>query len=698
MEQVPTRQPGHEWIALAIPEVQNEVQRFLGRAIDIFSLSTCSAAILAASNARENGWKHLCMRDFAGFVVSAPIVHGPDGCWQKLFHRLTKLEVIQWRDDKEGKASSAGFTSDRNTYSLTRDATFVIRSGGKYFFGVSIVSVDSIAMTDVAIDGLAAGGGGADVGAVEAAGEREGETLRADGENECGDQVQVARSNDDEKEKDDKGEGVGNKEDSTASLIEAPCLRPAGWKMATGSKKVNAIKWRRLKIGKVSTDDESNPYLSGGPPPKYHHSVTELECSATTGGSLGGRSFVVFGGQHGGNEFTQEMTTNELHILTGLYRPRPASQSTVKKNGKEVDAVWSLPLELKGSLPPPRRGHTALRLPSVFERGTAATEDQIAIIGGSLTSLPIHSLDIFILSVTAAAIEKKSEGEAVVNDVGNGGGASCEGASEGLLQKDGGRVARQRNDLRSGQQGFLCRWSKVVVDSGPDPFPFTGEKNRTEQPPGRFFHSCYAEGTSEHSHGPPSVDLVIFGGQQLQVTLGYLDSWMAHVSFSGGAHAGGDQTAPEVQEQEASGSGVWKVRWRNLQLRSASVSSEVELATGVSSEGSSQAMSSSRMQRRGHSSFAVGKQLLVFGGAEAARVNSDDSDRAPWRLCAADVMILESGRRWRQAKVDDQSDAPPAPRKGHSTKLVGGAMLISGGYDETGGRHDDKKGHELLLC
>ena len=135
-----------------------------------------------------------------------------------------------------------------------------------------------------------------------------------------------------------------------------------------------------------------------------------------------------------------------------------------------------------------------------------------------------------------------------------------------------------------------------------------------------------------------------------------------------------------------------------MQLSSAGVSSEVQLATSVSPEGPSQAMSSSRMQRRGHSSFAVGKQLLVFGGAEAARANSDNSDRVPWRLCAADVMILENGRRWRQVKVDDQSDAPPVPRKGHSTKLVGGAVLISGGYDETGGRHDDKKGHELLLC
>ena len=143
---------------LSVSDVQQHVQRFLGSAVDIFRLSCCCSEMLAASDDRALGWRALCVRDFSGFITSEPVVHaapgadGAPGSWRSMFHSLSDLRRVRWRNDESGAGASAQLTSDRNTYSLTRDGALMLRSGGKYFFNVSVLQTDSLRLEEIAAD------------------------------------------------------------------------------------------------------------------------------------------------------------------------------------------------------------------------------------------------------------------------------------------------------------------------------------------------------------------------------------------------------------------------------------------------------------------------------------------------------------------------------------------------------------------
>ena len=124
---------------------------------------------------------------------------------------------------------------------------------------------------------------------------------------------------------------------------------------------------------------------------------------------------------------------------------------------------------------------------------------------------------------------------------------------------------------------------------------------RPKPPRGRFFHSCFVEGTASYSHHAPSTDMVVFGGQQLQHTLGYTDSLRARLSCSAETPRRGDAAG----EQQRTG-GLWTVEWQAMQH----VRTTPEHVRN----------------RRGSTTFAIGRRLVVFGGSTPQRVGDSDDD------------------------------------------------------------------------
>lgn len=52
---------------------------------------------------------------------------------------------------------------------------------------------------------------------------------------------------------------------------------------------------------------------------------------------------------------------------------------------------------------------------------------------------------------------------------------------------------------------------------------------------------------------------------------------------------------------------------------------------------------------------------------------------------------------WFRPALKPDSAAAPSPRKGHSARMLGGAVVVSGGYDDRGSRYNDKDGYELTF-
>ncbi len=209
-------------------------------------------------------------------------------------------------------------------------------------------------------------------------------------------------------------------------------------------------------------------------------------------------------------------------------------------------------------------------------------------------------------------------------------------------------------------------------------------------PPGRFFHSTFlrrisarepvaanaAAAHAGHDDGA-SYEVVVFGGQQYGATLGYLDAWVADVSTAEGTHS---------------------VRWFPQELAADGPASSYGDAMDGGGGGATVG------GRRGHSTFVLGRKLVVFGGALEGDALADttvwvyDCDARPRRLASGGGGSGGEGRAVGRWHIPVTTGIAPAPRRGHSARVVDGRLVLNGGYDERGDRLSDRVSHQLAFC
>jgi len=348
-----------------------------------------------------------------------------------------------------------------------------------------------------------------------------------------------------------------------------------------------------------------------------------------------------------------------------------------------------------------------------------------------------------------------------------------------------------RRYLLEAHDEAVVRWAKVSID-GLDARPLSG----------RVFHSTFlvgggtdrvgsdgqggegggaqpsgdGEAASDERRGvPPALfvaganktittdqhELLVFGGQQLGLTNGYLDSWFGRltiVRFDSSSESPADSptelltppghlpqvampssppTAPDAIEpaNEAlagtcdrggggavvnvgdGGDNMAQPLAHDAQSSSQNiVSCTIEWRPGVRSrDGSDQPGLSRPGQRRGHTTYAVGRRLLCFGGAippsppPGGTVSTScvepgppyllpppptasSMGPGPQHLAESTVFALNGGTHWSEHRPCGEA---PQPRRGHGLKLHGGSLLVSGGFDSNGARLDDRIGYRL---
>jgi len=284
---------------------------------------------------------------------------------------------MQWvKDDGTLRDGASGarrrLRSDRNDYTLTHCGKGVVRSGGSYFFNISIAPIDSFDFEAAEPDTLSAFG--CDVKAAASTGAAVDE-----GVDELMASMQVAAVGISQAPA-GAAEGTGGPPVPTSAPIPAP---PTS---ASDSICVGAGVWTKFR---------ADPSQSCAPPPKYFHSLTALADR---------RRLVVIAGQHsGGLSADVESATNTVHVMNmdqplaplelwpgaegsggggGLRATKPAKL-------RRPEGWWIKPTT-NGSAPPPRRGHTATLLP----------HDTIAVVGGSLGAAPIKDMEVYLLEVS----------------------------------------------------------------------------------------------------------------------------------------------------------------------------------------------------------------------------------------------------------------------------------------------------------
>jgi len=234
------------------------------------------------------------------------------------------------------------------------------------------------------------------------------------------------------------------------------------------------------------------------------------------------------------------------------------------------------------------------------------------------------------------------------------------------------------------------RWSKTAVEAGP-------------QPGGRFFHAAFRNLRQGLSLSTPSTEimnvpyisngqpdqkdgtrfeLVVFGGQQYGRTLGYLDAWYAELFQT-------PEGCVASVDDDGSDRLIWRLRWRR------------QLSSWIEPPLSGEVLSGDfPVSRKGHTTLVVGRKLIVFGGADVTEDGKSSSlaDSNVWIYDSSPCVTNDQSSlncRW---KVPHITGDPPIPRKGHSSRLVGGELLISGGFNEAGDRLSDRICHRLSFC
>jgi hypothetical protein len=236
--------------------------------------------------------------------------------------------------------------------------------------------------------------------------------------------------------------------------------------------------------------------------------------------------------------------------------------------------------------------------------------------------------------------------------------------------------------------------------------------------------------------------VVVFGGQQYGLTLGYTDAvegWLVRPSSPSSTPAP-TAKAEVAQVKPATAAGeTWEVTWVPQREHIGEAARGLEglmearrecngvvggfgPRSAVGCDGSVPLASHPPNERRGHCTFQLGRKLLVFGG-------SDREDGGS--LAEPHVWVYDSGGggqgsaggpvekgvgggqsvgggeglegsaaqrgagHWQQPVV---RGCPPASRRGFSSRLVNGQLVVSGGYDKDGNRFPDRTGYKLAFC
>ena len=347
---------------------------------DVVRLGTVSRS-LRGTVPLELAYRRLCLRDYLSLVLSGPGFESQGDVsehrWQQLYHGLSSLSDMQWvKDDGTLRDGASGarrrLRSDRNDYTLTHCGKGVVRSGGSYFFNISIAPIDSFDF-EAAEPEPTLSAFGSNVKAAASTGAAVDEAVGVD---ELMASMQVAAV-------DRAAEGTGGPPVPTSAPIPAP---PTS---ASDSICVSAGVWTKVRV------DPSPPSTGCAPPPKYFHSLTALADR---------RRLVVIAGQHsGGLSADVESATNTVHVMNMAQPLAPLElwpgaegsggggglRATKPAKLRRPEGWWIKPTT-NGSAPPPRRGHTATLLP----------HDTIAVVGGSLGAAPIKDMEVYLLEVS----------------------------------------------------------------------------------------------------------------------------------------------------------------------------------------------------------------------------------------------------------------------------------------------------------
>ena len=130
-------------------------------------------------------------------------------------------------------------------------------------------------------------------------------------------------------------------------------------------------------------------------------------------------------------------------------------------------------------------------------------------------------------------------------------------------------------------------------------------------PSGRFFHEAFF--TSPSPENSNYLNLVVFGGQQYGVTQGYLGAEVGKFKW----HETGTKGLGDVS---------WEVEWDH----------SLPLSSGINADGAGPGV------RRGHSSFVVGRKLVVFGGAADNPESRSGSQSSGGFLCENQVWVYDA--------------------------------------------------------